>query len=162
MLDGKKKYVMNKFGKDCYFIGQDKAGTNHFLEATTWNCGWYWGGGYVETYTNNNNPVKSADIDGHQHFDGLFFNGKKNSYDAFKDFFSVNPFTDSEIWTICELMKSFYIARQYSDMLYSGGAHYTINPAADIIKSDDEYERINKKVIPAIMQNLYEILGSKP
>lgn len=159
MLNGKEKYFMKKFNKDCYFIGQDVNGTNYFLEGVTWDCDWYWGGGYIETYTNNNNPVVSRDIESHQHFDSLFFKGNKNAYDAFKEFFPVNPFTDSEIWKICELMKSFYIAREYSDMISRGGAHYTSNPAAEIIKSSDEYERINKKVIPAIMKELYAILG---
>ena len=159
MLNGKEKYFMHKFGKDCYFIGKDKDGTNYFLEAATWDCNWYWGGGYVETYTNNHNPVASKDIASHQHFDNLFFNGRKNGYNAFKEFLPVNPFTDTEIWKICELMKSFYTALKYSDMLHNGGAHYISNPAAEIIKSNDEYERINKKVIPAIMKKLYVILG---
>ena len=158
MLDGTKKYTMEKFGKKCYLLGQDEDGTNYFLEAATWDCKWYWGGGYVETYTCNSNPVLSRDIDSHQHFDGLFFNGRENGFDTFKKFFPVNPFTDSEIWKICELMKSFYTARKYSDMLHTGGAHYTSNPASDIIKSEDEYKRINEKVIPAIMSALYTIL----
>ena len=158
MLSGKKKYKMHKFGKDCYLLGQDENGTNYFLEEATWNCGWYWGGGYVETYTNNGNPVKAKDISSHQHFDGMFFNGNTNGYDAFKSFFKVTPFTNDEIWKIVELMKSFYIARKYSDMLSVGGAHYTANPAKETIENNAEYYRINKKVIPAIMQELYKIL----
>ena len=159
MLNGKEKYSMNKFGKDCYFLGKDKDGINYFLESAAWNCGWYWGGGYVETYTYNHDPAIAKDIASHQHFNSLFFNDRKNAYDTFKEFFPVNPFTDSEIWKICELMKSFYIAREYSDMLHTGGAHYTSNPAAEIIKLNDEYVRINRKVIPAIMKELYKILG---
>lgn len=160
MLGGTKKYSMEKFGEKCYFLGQDKEGINYFLRASTWDCGWYWGGGYVETYTCNSNPVMSRDIDSLQHFDSLFFNGRKNGFDNFKEFFIANPFTDSEIWKICELMKSFYIAREYSDMLHTGGTHYTSNPASDIIKSEDEYKRINEIVIPAIMEELYKILDN--
>jgi hypothetical protein len=88
----------------------------------------------------------------------LFLGGKKNAHDLFVEFFPVHPFTDSEVWKICELMSAFYIARKYSDMLHCGGAHYTTNPASDTIKCEDEYERINKNVIPAIMRELYEIL----
>ena len=149
------------FGKDIYFLGQDENGVNYWLEAASWDCSWYWGGGYVETYTNNASPEKSRDINSHQHFDGLFFKGNKNARDLFIEFFPVHPFTDSEIWKICELMKAFYTARSYSDMLYTGGAHYTTNPASDIIKSEEEYNRINKNVIPAIMQELYKILEGK-
>ena len=159
MLNGKNKYKMNKFGKVCYYLGQDANGTNYFLEAATWDCSWYWSGGYVETYTNNKNPAIADNIASHQHFDVLFFNNPlKNGFDAFKEFLTVNPFTDSEIWKICELMKSFYIIRNYSDTLHRGGAHYTSNPAADVIKNENEYKRINKTVIPAIMKELYSIL----
>lgn len=157
-MNPQKKYKMEKFGKICYFLGQDEYGTNYFLEEATWDCDWYWGGGYVETYTNNCNPVKSKDIQSHNHFDSMFFHQNKNAYDAFKDFFKKHPFTDNEIWKICELMKSFYIAREYSDMLYRGGAHYTSNPVKAIIQSETEYKRINEEVIPTIMKALYGIL----
>ena len=55
-------------------------------------------------------------------------------------------------------MKSFYIARNYSDFLHVGGAHYTTNKASATIKNDVEYNRINKEVIPSIMHELYKIL----
>lgn len=152
------KQKKHAFGKDIYFLGRDVNGVNYWLEAASWDCGWYWGGGYVETYTNNDNPERSRDTDSHQHFDSLFFKGNKNAHDLFIEFFPVHPFTDSETWKICELLKAFYTARSYSDMLHLGGAHYTTNPAADTIKSGEEYERINKNVIPAIMQELYKIL----
>ena len=67
--------------------------------------------------------------------------------------------SDEEIWKIIELMKSFYISQEYSDMLYRGGAHYTSNPVTDIIKNEAEYKRINEKVIPEIMKELYKILA---
>lgn len=156
-----KKWVINKFGHTCYFLGRDKYGKNYFLQNAKFDCGWYWGGGYVETYTNNKNPERAKDIEMHTHFDSLFFNNpRKNAFNGFKEYFPETPFTDSEIWKICELMKAFYIARNYSDMLYTGGAHYTSNPAAEIIKSEIEYKRINETVIPEIMNELYKILGN--
>lgn len=155
MLNKRKSHA---FGKDIYFLGQDRDGVNYYLEAARWDCGWYWGGGYVETYTNNKNPERSRDIESHSHFDSMFFKGNKTGFDAFKDFFTEHPFTDGEIWKICELMKAFYIARAYSDMLHTGGAHYTANPAKETIKNAEEYRRINQKVIPAIMTELYKIL----
>lgn len=157
-MTGTKKKKTRAFGKDIYFLGQDERGTNYYLEAATWDCGWYWGGGYVKTYTNNNNPSIARDTRSYQRFDRLFFKGNKNGFDNFKEFFKVTPFNDSEIWKICELMKSFYIAQKYSDMLHTGGAHYTTNPAKENIQNVDEYQRINDKVIPAIMSELYKIL----
>lgn len=152
------KRKSHAFGKDIYFLGQDKDGINYWLEEAKWDCDWYWGGGYVETYTNNKCPSMSRDINSHSHFNCMFFKGNKNGYDAFKDFFVETPFTDKEIWTICELLKAFYIARDYSDMICRGGAHYTTNPAKETIKNDAEYKRINEIVIPEIMRNLYKIM----
>lgn len=155
-----QKQKTTAFGKDIYLLGADKDGILYWLEEATWDCGWYWGGGYVETYTNNKYPHISMDVTSHQHFNSLFFNRYKNGFDMFREFFTETPFTDKEIWIICELMKSFYIARGYSDMVYRGGAHYTRNPVADIIKSENEYNRINQIVIPGIMKELYAVLSS--
>lgn len=157
-MNPREKFKMNKFGKNCYFLGQDEDGINYFLSEATWDCDWYWGGGYVRTYNNNDNPAASNDIQSHSHFDTMFFNRYKNGRDAFKDFFKTHPFTDDEIWKICELMQSFYIAREYAEMLHIGGAHYTSNPAKDVIQNDEEYKRINEKVIPAVMEELYKLL----
>lgn len=154
-----KKWSFKKFGHTYYFLGRNAEGDNHFLESAAFDCGWYWGGGYVETFTNNRNPERTRDITMHAHFDSLFFSGpRKDAFDSFKEYFIETPFTDSEIWKICELMKSFYIMRDYSDMIYRGGANYTRNPASEIIKSETEYKRINEIVIPAIMTQLYAIL----
>lgn len=158
MLNKTKKFA---FGKNIYLLGVDADGIYYWLESGKFECNWYWGFGYVETYTNNKNPNLARDITSHQHFDGLFFNKNKCCYDMFKEFFIDTPFTDNEIWKICELMKSFYIARQYSDMLHVGGAHYTTNPAKETIKNDVEYKRINNIVIPEILNKLYIILGGE-
>ena len=156
-----KKYSFNKFGHKYYLLGTDKEGIKYFLEEASWDRDWYWGGGYVETFSNNRNPVCSRDIDSHRHFNYMFLTYNKNGFDMFKDFFKETPFTDNEIWKICELMKSFYIAREYSDMIYRGAAHYTSNPAKETIMNKDEYTRINKVVIPTIMDKLYKILSEE-
>ena len=153
-----EKQVKRAFGKNVYLLGVDANGIYYWLEEGTFDCGWYWGGGYVETYTNNKHPELAKDIDSHQHFDNLFFNKSKCCKDAFDELFVESPFTDSEKWKILELMKSFYIARHYSDMLHMGGSHITTNEAMDAIKNDAEYNRINKIVIPEILSKLYDIL----
>lgn len=153
-----KKQKNHAFGKDIYLLGKDNGGTLYWLEAGSWDCKWYWGFGYVETYTNNNSPSRSRDISSHQHFDSLFFNKNKDGHTAFKEFFAETPFTDSEIWKLLELMKAFYTAREYSDMMYRGGTHYTSNPAKEDIQNAEEYERINKKMIPSIMEEVYKIM----
>ena len=82
----------------------------------------------------------------------------KNGNHEFENFFADTPLTNKEIWTLIELMMSAYNARAYSDMLYSGGAHQTANPCKDVICNKQEYDRINREVIPAIIKKVYEIL----
>ena len=154
-----ERKVSHAFGKDIYLLGKDSLGTYYWLEKASWDCDWYWGFGYVETYTNNKNPNRAKDISSHQHFDGLFFNKGKMSFDVFKEFFEETVLTDREIWTLLELMKSFYTAREYASMLHIGGAHYTTNPCKEIIQDFDEWDRINKVVIPAICEEVYNLLG---
>ena len=154
-----EKKKSHAFGKDIYLLGRDVHGTNYWLEKASWDCGWYWGFGYVETYTNNRIPGKSKDISSHQHFNGLFFNLNKLSYDVFKEFFVETPLSNDEIWELLELMRSFYTAREYADMLHVGGSHFTTNPCKEIIQDLGEYDRINKVVIPAICEAVYDLLG---
>ena len=151
------KHSFSWHGKEYFYLGEDKNGEKNYLEKHYFDCGWYWGIGYIETFTNNRNPERSRDISSHTHFDYMFFNGRKNGFDNFNDYFVKSPFTDAEKWKIIELMKSLYNCRNYSDMLYTGGSHYTSNPVK-CIKNKSEYKRINKVVIPALNRELYKIL----
>ena len=142
------------FGKKIFLLGEDKEGTYYWLEEGSWDCDWYWGIGYVETYTNNEYPWKSKDISMHTHFDSLF-----KTFDDFANFFEETPFSEDEVYLIYEFMCSLYTARKYSDFIHCGGAHITSNPCNDIIKNEKEYERINKEVIPALLKELYKVLS---
>lgn len=154
-----KKKVSKAFGKKQYLLGSDEYGNFYWLEEAKFDCGWYWGGGYVETFTNNQNPARAKDIQSHHHFDEMFLDN--GHCDTFKKFFVHTPLSDTEIWRLLELMKSFYIAREYSDMIYRGGAHISNNLVSVTIQSETEYKRINEVVIPAIMNAVYEILGGE-
>jgi len=156
-----KKKKSHAFGKDIYLLGRDKYGTNYWLEQASWDCEWYWGGGYVETYTNNRSPEHSKDIASHTHFDSLFFNVGKYDYDSFNELFVEHPFTKDEVYKILGLMREFYTALRYSNLLYASALYCATNPVSDVIKSEKEYNRINRSVIPAIMNELYKILGGE-
>lgn len=162
-----KKMVSNKkrrftwHGRNYYYIGQDNNGMCYYYQESEFDCSWYWGIGYIESFTNNRNPERSKDISCHTHFDYLMKEqGKKNLYhdDAFKEVFPINPFNNKEIWTILEIMNSLYTARRYSDMIHTKGSHITGNPCKDIIASETEYKRINEIVIPALLNELYKIM----
>jgi len=152
------KKTSHAFGKDVFLLGKDQDGIAYWLQEGKFDCDWYWGLGYVETFTTNNSPSTSRDISSHSHFDSMFFKKDKNGYDEIKEFFTEVTFTNNELWKLLELMKTLYTLKEYSDTIYRGGSHYTTNPLKDLIKNDAEYERINKTVIPALLQEVYKLL----
>lgn len=153
------KKVFAWHDKKYYLLGQNSDGERYYLEQGHFDCGWYWGLGYIKTFPNNKNPHLSKDITQHTHFDYLFFKDRaRNGYDKFKDFFVETPLSDNEIWTLVELMESAYTCRTYSDMIHSGSSNYSANPCRYIIPNNTEYNRINTEVIPAILKEVYKLL----
>lgn len=144
-----KKEVKERFGTH-FLLGVDANGKKHYLKKASWDCGWYWGFGYIHTFSR-------CDIDAHYHFDG-FANGC-NLYDGFKKAFVDSVLSDAEIWELCELIKTFYTLREAAEVLGRGGAHYTKNPCAEVIKNSDEVKRINEVVLPAIFDEVYRLLS---
>jgi len=134
-------------------------GKNIYLSSPSWDCGWYWGFGYL-----GNN-------DCHYHVDGLTkhenynFETKSfqyeftNLFDGFKKHFGNSLIVrDSQLWKLCELFKTFYVLKETAEVLGRGGSNYGNNPCSDIIKNTDEVERINKIVFPEIFEAIYKIL----
>lgn len=154
-----EKTKKHAFGKDIYLLGV-RNGTHYWLEEPKWDCNWYWGFGYIETYTNDKYPERARDIESHQHFN-QFFTGNNNGctgFDAFVEFFDETPFTEDEIWQLIELMKSFYTCREMADLTYWGGSHYTTNAASNELHDKDMCDNINRIKIPAIFKALKSIL----
>lgn len=157
-----KKEVRHAFEKEIYLLGKDKYGRKRWLEKPSWDCGWYWGFGYVESYTNNNNPEKAKDIEEHTHFDSLFLSGHNDKhlyyYDAWKDFFVDSVLTDSEIWSLMEMMKSYYLLRESASLFENGTSHITCNLCKDVIQSKDISDIINHQILPELFKKILGLL----
>ena len=153
-----EKKTSYAFGKTIYLLGEDKDGVKYWLEQGSWDCNWYWGFGYIETYTNNKNPSRSRDISSHGHFDSKILHAGKCCFDTFKEIFVKTPLNNNEIRTLCELMKTLYTLKETSDLYYRGSSHITSNPCKELLKNDEEYQRINKILIPNIMEEVYKTL----
>ncbi len=130
-----------------------------YLSAPSWDCGWYWGFGYL----GNKNC--------HYHVDGLTkhekYNAEKrvfeyeftNLFDGFKKHFGNSLVVrDSQLWQLCELFKTFYLLKETASVLGRGSAGYTSNPCQDVIINKDEANRINSIVLPSIFEAIYKIL----
>lgn len=80
-----------------------------YLYDFSWDCDWYWGGGYL----GNNNC--------HYHLNS-YFNKDKSSFDAIKeDFGDSLTLTDSELWRFLDLFKQFYAYKEAAGCFHSGG-----------------------------------------
>lgn len=158
------------FGKNVYLLGKDSEGIKYWLEAPKFECGWYWGFGYVETYQRNSDPQYAKDIDSHSHISGLL--GTQERYDFDKscfvkgeyihnlidnNTFESTTFTEKESWELSELFTQFYILQKMAEFYHTGGAHMS---TANIPtwKDQTECDRINQTMIPVITKRIIEIL----
>lgn len=144
-----KKEYLKKSNEEYYLLGVDQNNDKVYLKKATFDCDWYWGIGYIETFNGN-------ELIAHNHFDYLFL--KKNIFNSFKEYFKETVLTENEIWQLLELMKTLYVAREYSDVLHMEGANISKNFNTKIIANKDEYERLNKKVIPELLEKVYKLL----
>lgn len=148
-----EKQKITKFGNDYYLLGINQNDEKVWLKQPSWDCDWYCGLGYVQVFKQD-----YSDINMHAHFDSLFFNTNKNGYDAFREYFKEITLSNKELWILLECIKSLYTLREYSDFLHISGSHYTSNPCKELLKNEDEYNRINKILIPNLWKQVENIL----
>jgi hypothetical protein len=153
------KRKSHAFNKDIYLLGKNKYGELVWLESPSWDCGWYWGFGYVETYTNNKRPDLARDISSHSHFDGLVWHKDANNNYVYhiNDELNETPLTDYEAWELSDLMKRFYTLRESAEVFHRGNANYTSNTKHDS-KNEDLAKYINEVELPKIFARVIEIL----
>lgn len=161
--------------EDYYLIGKDNNGKRVWLEKPSWDCGWYWGFGYLQTMRFDLTPSAARDIDSHTHWNYLVAESHKNAHDWFIETFGepttdiwghprkadkgtrMCRFTDNQVWRLCELMKTAYTLRETAEVLGCGKSNYGENPCVEVIKNTREAKRINSKVLPAIFAEIGKI-----
>ena len=161
-----KKRTSRAFGKRTFLLGKDVNGVYYWLEEGSWSCDWYWSFGHVENYTNNKNPSQAKDIKCSTHWNYIFkpiYDVAHIKYEGFKINMEATTFTERERWELCELMKEFYVAEEYLEMMHGNGTN--ISTGSDILKSraeenKAEYLRL-KKIIGEIIDRVEEILTPK-
>lgn len=148
-----KKEIKTFFGKKNYLIGKGEDGKNIYLLAPSWDCGWYWGFGYLETYTRRQGQL---DIEMHTHFSTLGEN--QNYFDGFKEYFKETPLNDSEIWKLCDYMKSFYTLSDTAEFFRHGYSWYTETAKIDDLQRIDLENEINQKMLPQLFERIDKLL----
>lgn len=152
-----EKKTSEAFGKTVWLLGKDKDGVSYWLAEPSWDCGWYWGFGYVETYTNNRNPEKSRDISSHQHFDRMFLNGPKCSRDMFKEFFVETPLSDDKIWELVDYMQTFYTLKSAAELFRHGYSWQTGSAKINALQSEKQERLINNALLPEVFERIEKL-----
>jgi hypothetical protein len=131
-----------------YLLGKVD-GQRIYISAPSWDCGWYWGFGYL------------GNKDCHYHLSGLNREKNINLKDAIDQHFDKGTSLfchDALTWTFTELVSTAYQLKETAEVLGRGGSHYTSNPLTDLITNKDEVERINKIVLPSIFNEIEKTL----
>lgn len=146
-----------KLGTSTYFDG------DVFIVRPTWDCGWYWGFGYLERWN-----ARKDDIDFHVHLDYEFGTDKRGRrcqwYEGMKEVLDQGDVFENDLqrWQFLEIVKTIYNLKMTAEVLGRGGSHYASNPLSDEIYNPIEVRRINEYLIPKLIDKMYVVLGVVP
>ena len=152
------KKIINKFGTH-YLLGEDENGLKYWLEEPTFNCGWYWGLGYIHTFTNNRQPTRSVDIMSHEHFDSKFMG--YGYVDGYLKFFKKSVLDRHETYRLFDLMECAYTLSKMAGICERGSGWISNNDCYDTLKDQDLYLEIIQKKLPAVISEICNLLGGK-
>lgn len=154
-----KKKIIHAFGKTYYLFGKDEDGVKWYMQKATWDCGWYWGFGYLDSFTNGIRPEKSKDILGHTHLSSLMDEFKGNGVDALKHYFPERVLTDDELFRFVDYAKSVYALKEAAELFGRGHSNYTEKAKIDDLAKPDWAKEINEKMIPEIDAEIEKMLS---
>ena len=143
--------------KDRIFLGK-LDGENVWLAPPSWDCGWYWGFGYIQ----NRNM--------HTHYDCIClkkleqYNFEKQAYEL-TDFIYIlgnNPnfkttLSESKQWQLSDYMKTFYALKEASEVVGRGSSHYT-GQVKKSVKNTSMSRKINNVLLPKLFNDIYLLL----
>ena len=133
--------------KDKIFIGHTKESFEAlpnervFLTKHSWDCGWYWGFGYI----GNRNL--------HTHFDSVFL-GSITDVDKI---FRVPIFKQDDWWVLRDLFKQAYAIKECAEVYHHGG-HQTTSKDTIIIQNNKMVNRLNKD-LEIVLNKIWDIVN---
>ena len=154
-----KKKIVRAFRNTHYLSGQHDDGVKWYLRKSTWDCGWYWGFGYLDSFTNNACPEKSKDIAGHTHLSSLMFELCGSGVGALKNRFKERVLADDELFRFVDYAKSAYALKEAAELFGRGHSNYTEKAKIDGLVKPDWVKEINEKMIPEIDAEIEKMLS---
>jgi len=160
------------------YLGTTKTGYPRpekvYLTGFSWDCGWYWGGGYIETksvHTHFNSCfLDVVDVRGHPlgNFVSPWYKGRfpedsieiQNGCAVWEDldfFLNDAQYSKNQWWRIKDLYKQFYIYQDAAETFQYGG-NCTIagrsDKEIDLTKAAMMNDHIEQVIIPEIVKAL--------
>ena len=124
------------------YLGNNTQYGRLYLSKHSWDCGWYWGFGYI-----GNSRL-------HMHIDSLI-NGE---YDVNKIFDGSTGITQDQWWIIRDLFRQAY-ALKCAAFVYRHGGHQTTKPGiTDCIKNLEMAALINKD-LEIVLNKVWDFLS---
>jgi len=157
--------------KKRWYLGTTKSGESVFVEDFSWDCGWYWSGGYV------------GDRDFHCHFDSCFlnvpdvrghalgnfvtpWNTKPGAevvsngcavWEPLSKFLDNAQYSENEWWRIKDLYKQFYTLRDAAEVFQYGG-HCSSRGRNPAELNKEMAQSINKHIETVIIPEIRKAL----
>lgn len=155
-----------------YFLGINKEDERVYLRLPSFDCGWYWGCGYISTYRGSFNSENNYSM--HTHFKGYII-GQQEEYDFDKGHYVKKEYThhlnevlketvltDKESWVLSELISSMEKLKDSAEFFNRGGGNMTDNPLKEELKDEEMYKKINGRLLPKIFIEIDKLLkGNK-
>ena len=129
---------------DKIYLGNTTEYGRLYLSKHSWDCGWYWGFGYI-----GNSRL-------HMHIDSLI-NGE---YDVNKIFDGSTGITQDQWWIIRDLFRQAYALKAAAEV-YQYGGHQTSKPGmTDCIKNLEMAALINKD-LETVLDKVWDFLSNE-
>lgn len=137
-------------------------GEKVYLAPPSWDCGWYWGFGYIQNRNlhTHYNCVCLTKVERYDFEKAAWTNGE------YIDILSGNPdftelaFTEPTLWALSDYMKSFYALQKAAEVLGRGSSHMA-GSAKPCVLDQAMAERINTELLPKLFDTIFELLTEK-
>lgn len=137
---------------DLALIGRTSDDEKVYLERGAYECDWYYGFGYLEFIPHNGQKIAR-----HTHWSSLFTDSSHVQPEDVENVFTDHIFTDGELWTMCDLMKTFYSLKETSGIYNRGNSHLT-SPDGFNLSDDNMKERIDKDT-EKVIREVQKLVG---
>ena len=84
--------------------------------------------------------------------------GPQCARDEFKKFFKETPLTDSEIWELCDYMKTFYTLKSVAELFKHGYSYLTEKAKIDELQNKEQGDLVNQVWLPEVFKRIKQIL----